>query len=452
MNNLDQLWKFILEEVSKCKEVTALAYDLWIKTLSPVCICNNNLVLLAESQAQRNILQNRHVSHLHAAAKKVYPAVAGIELIVENEREAYSEFVENSAKADVKTPETLSSDFITKYTFDNFVVGKSNEFLAAAAKAVAESPGQKYNPLFIYGGVGLGKTHVMHAIGNYLKQTNPKIKALYISCERFTNELIESLRDSNKSDAMKEFRHRYRNVDVLMIDDIQFIAKTVSTQEELFHTFNDLHSSGKQVIISSDRPPKEITPLEERLRTRFEWGLIADVGQPDFETRMAILQKKALQENYNISNDVLREIAQRVQSNIREMEGLLTKIVSFASLTNRSVNDIEVVHEALKDYGDDKNEAITIDAIANAVIGYFRVDKASLVGKKKNKEIVEPRHMCIYLITELSTMPLESIGHYFGGRDHTTIMHARDKVTAQLKTNSKLSMQVKDLKDLIFKK
>lgn len=448
MNNLEQLWKFVLEEISKWEEVTALAYDLWIKSLTPVCFSSNCLVLLAPNQAQRNIVQSRHKEHLLRAAKKLHPMLVGVEIITEDEKEAYAAHIDGKQNKS----EMLSSDFIAKYTFDNFVVGKSNQFLAAAAKAVAESPGQKYNPLFIYGGVGLGKTHVMHAIGNYLKQNNPQVKALYISCERFTNELIESLRDSNKSDAMKEFRNRYRSVDVLMIDDIQFIAKTVSTQEELFHTFNDLHSSGKQVVISSDRSPKEITPLEERLRTRFEWGLIADVGQPDLETRMAILQKKALQENYNISNGVLMEIAQKVQSNIREMEGLLTKLVSFASLTNRSVNDMDVVNEALKDYGDDRNEAVTIDAIVEATVNYFKVDKASLIGKKKNKEIVEPRQICVYLITELLTMPLTSIGQYFGGRDHTTIMHARDKVTALVKSSAKVATQVRDLRDLIFKK
>ena len=291
----------------------------------------------------------------------------------------------------------------------------------------------------------------MHAIGNRLHHMRPDLKCLYVSSEHFTNNLIEALRDSNQNDEMKRFRAKYRSVDVLMIDDIQFIAKTVSTQEEFFHTFNDLYNLQKQIVITSDRPPKEIKPLEERLRTRFEGGIIADVQPPDLETRIAILQKKAMQENFMASNDLLRTIAEKVQSNVREMEGLLSKVISYATLTGKNADDPVVLNEALKDFKDDKKEIINIDLIVGTVCDYFHVEKDALVGKKKNKEIVEPRQMCIYLITEMLTLPLTSVGQYFGNRDHTTIMHARDKVAGLIQDNDTRTVAViKDIKDKIL--
>ena len=288
------------------------------------------------------------------------------------------------------------------------------------------------------------------AIGNHLMKSKPKFKTLYVSCEKFTNELIEAIRDTNE--AKKAFREKYRSCDVLMIDDIQFVSKTDATQEELFHTFNDLYSAEKQIIISSDRPPKEIQHLEDRLRTRFAWGMIADIKPPDLETRIAILQKKASEQNANVSNDILKVIANNVQTNIRDMEGLLTRVISYASLINHSVIDMDVVKEALKDYTDDQKEMISVDNIIDAVTEYFSIDKEALVGKKKNKEIVEPRQICIYLITEFLTLPLVKIGEVFGGRDHTTILHARNKIEEQCKTDGRISVYVKDLKDMLLKK
>ena len=281
-------------------------------------------------------------------------------------------------------------------------------------------------------------------------KSKPKFKTLYVSCEKFTNELIEAIRDTNE--AKKAFREKYRSCDVLMIDDIQFVSKTDATQEELFHTFNDLYSAEKQIIISSDRPPKEIQHLEDRLRTRFAWGMIADIKPPDLETRIAILQKKASEQNANVSNDILKVIANNVQTNIRDMEGLLTRVISYASLINHSVIDMDVVKEALKDYTDDQKEMISVDNIIDAVTEYFSIDKEALVGKKKNKEIVEPRQICIYLITEFLTLPLVKIGEVFGGRDHTTILHARNKIEEQCKTDGRISVYVKDLKDMLLKK
>lgn len=457
MSKLTELWNAILAEIEKDKEITALAFDLWIKSLEPLCIYSNRLVLVAATEANRNLADKRYHNTITRAIYKVFPSLLDIEIITNDQIESFRDYIDAPVSDDILNIDNLedgrsSSTYITRYNFDTFVVGKSNEFVAAAARAVAENPGSKYNPLFIYGGVGLGKTHLMHAIGNYLRRTNSKLKTLYVSSEKFTNELIEALMGNNRQNVMKLFRKKYRDVDVLMIDDIQFIAKTESTQEEVFHTFNDLYFAGKQIVISSDRPPKEIASLEERLRTRFEGGLIADIRPPDLETRMAILASKALQEKQNISRQVLEIIALKCQTNIREMEGLLTKVLSYAALVNKSPNDLEVINIALKDFADDKKEIITIDSIVNAVVEYFRIDINSLIGKKKNKEIVEPRMICMYLICEFLTVPLVTIGQYFGGRDHTTVIHARDKISSLLTSDERIITFVRDIKDLIMRK
>jgi chromosomal replication initiator protein len=383
--------------------------------------------------------------------QNVFPLLDDVEFITEEQRDLFVSDEEadmwKDTDAFAKEKERDESVFNKKYTFDNFVVGKSNEIAAAVAKAAAENPGKKLNPLFIYGGVGLGKTHLLHAVGNYIQQ-NSDLKTRYVTSERFTNELIESIRDKKNQD----FRKRYRGVDVLMIDDIQFIAKTGVSQEELFHTFNDLYAADKQIVLSSDRPPADISPLEERLRSRFASGMIADIQPPDLETSIAILQKKAQQEHYNINHEILQIIAENVTSNIREMEGFLTRVISYAPLTNRSVNDPVVVQEVLRTYSDDKKELVSADTIIEAITNYFQIDKKELVGKKKNKEIVEPRQICIYLISEFLTLPLTAIGQIFGGRDHTTMIHARDKIAESVKTDKRIAAYVKDLKAMILKK
>lgn len=449
-----QIWKNVLIEIQA--KVTAFAYETWIEGLEPICIHEDNIVLLCESSAKKRVVEERYSDLILESSKKVMPNNVGVLFILENEREKYEKYSEEKVlevNQENIIIEEINNSFSPKCTFDNFVVGKSNEFAAAASKAVAQNPGTKYNPLFIYGGVGLGKTHLLNAIGNHIIKTKPKLKCMYISCERFTNELIEALRGNKHNDEMKEFRKKYRSVDVLMIDDIQFISKTVSTQEELFHTFNDLYYQDKQIIICSDRPPQEISPLEERLRTRFQGGVVADITEPDKETRIAILKSEANAEKQNIKDEILQMIADRVTTNIREMKGVLTKIICYAQLICKNVNDIDVVNSALKDYNEDKAELITIDKIVDSVCKYYpNITKADLVGKKKTKEIVEPRQMCIYLVTELLTMPLLSIGQYFGGRDHTTIMHARDKMTELVANNSKYTTQAKDIKDMIYGK
>ncbi len=440
-----ELWQKMLDELETT--LPALGFDTLVETTVPVSITDGKLILCTNSEVSKSLVQKRFAQQIRLAMQMVLPMLDDVEFITEAQKDLYINKEEVLRPVCHNFEETV---FIKKYTFDNFVVGKSNEFVAAAARAVSEAPGKKFNPLFIYGGVGLGKTHLLHAIGNHLMKSKPKFKTLYVSCEKFTNELIEAIRDT--SEAKKAFREKYRSCDVLMIDDIQFVSKTDATQEELFHTFNDLYSAEKQIIISSDRPPKEIQHLEDRLRTRFAWGMIADIKPPDLETRIAILQKKASEQNANVSNDILKVIANNVQTNIRDMEGLLTRVISYASLINHSVIDMDVVKEALKDYTDDQKEMISVDNIIDAVTEYFSIDKEALVGKKKNKEIVEPRQICIYLITEFLTLPLVKIGEVFGGRDHTTILHARNKIEEQCKTDGRISVYVKDLKDMLLKK
>jgi chromosomal replication initiator protein len=334
-----------------------------------------------------------------------------------------------------------------KYTFDSFVIGNSNRFAHAASLAVAEAPAKAYNPLFIYGGVGLGKTHLMHAIGHYILQNNQKSKVVYVSSEKFTNELINSIKDDKNVD----FRNKYRNIDVLLIDDIQFIAGKERTQEEFFHTFNALHESNKQIILSSDRPPKEIPTLEDRLRSRFEWGLIADIQAPDFETRMAILKKKADVENLNIPNEVMVYIATKIKSNIRELEGALIRIVAFSSLTNKDVS-VELAAEALKDIISSKqSKQVTIDLIQDVVANYFNLKVDDLKSSRRTRNVAFPRQIAMYLSRKLTDMSLPKIGEEFGGRDHTTVIHAYEKISTNLKVDESLQNAVNDLAKRIIK-
>lgn len=452
MVSVKQMWEQIVREIEK--KMSALPFDLFISTLEPICVYKEHtLVLLAPTEANLNIISKKHSPFIKEASKKCFPSLSEVEYILNDELPAYEKYRETlQENPPYEQNGKEEQGFYPSYTFENFVVGRSNEYAAAASRAVAEKPGNKYNPLFIYGGVGLGKTHLMHAIGNYFKQNNEKLKVLYVSADKFVFDLIEMFRDGGKGDTKKNFRNTYRNVDCLMIDDVQYLAKRSSVQEELFHTFNDLYLAGKQIIISSDRPPKEIDSLEERLRTRFESGVIADVKQPDLEMRIAILQKMCLAENVNINKDILQIIAEKITENIRDLKGLLTKVISYAPLTSRDYNNIEVVSAALKDYADDKNEIITMERIAENVCVYFNISKEDLLGKKKNKEIVLPRQVCVYLINEFLSVPLTTIGEFFGGRNHTTIMYSRDKVSNLIKENSSVEKQIKDLKDLILKR
>ncbi len=364
------------------------------------------------------------------------------------EEEAYLK--NNKPKTKVVDSEDQKNPFDPEFTFDNFVVGKCNQYVYAAARAVAENPGRKINPLFIYGGVGLGKTHLLHSIGNYIREYKPNLKIKYVTCEQFTNDYIESLSTSAKMKTNSEFRSKYRNLDVLMVDDIQFIAKKISTQEEFFHTFNELQQNGKQIIICSDRHPKEIETLEDRLRSRMLMGLIQDLQSPDLETRIAILRKKCQLEKYSFDDEAINYIAERVESDIRELKGMLFKAYSLLSLLGKKTVDIFDAREAFSDKNDEKNEGgSSAEQIIEAVCNYFNISKSDITGKKKNKEIVEPRMIAIYLINEMLEMPLVSIGKLFGGRDHTTIMHARDKIGTESKTNKKTQTIINEIKKVL---
>lgn len=335
--------------------------------------------------------------------------------------------------------------FYPRYTFSTFVIGASNRFAHAACLAVAEAPAKSYNPLFIYGGVGLGKTHLMHAVSHLIMERKPELNVMYLSCEQFTNDFITSLRNNTSN----EFRRRYRSIDVLLVDDIQFLAKKESTQEEFFHTFNALHNDGKQIVLSSDRPPREIPTLEDRLRSRFEWGLITDIQPPDLETRVAILQRKAKADHFQVPEDVTFYIANQVDSNIRELEGALIRVVAFSSLINRDI-DLELATEALKDIiSPDQPRTITAQHIQKVIGDHFGLQLQDMKAKNRAKNVVFPRQIAMYLVRELTDLSLPRIGVVFGGRDHTTVLHACEKVSRELEKDIQLRLTVNRLSEAI---
>lgn len=450
MLNINQIWNNILLETES--KVSTLGYDLYVNPLKPVGIYQNSIVLLADTPALKNIVEKNYRALIEKAASTVFPSITKAVIITEDETEKIGKLEKEVnipvSGSFVKNTEDFSQ-FRSDYTFENFVVGESNRYAYAVSSAVAENPGATYNPLFLWGGVGLGKTHLLHAIGNYVKRNKPEKKTIYVTTDNFTNELIELFKDKD-IDARKSFREKYRNVDVLMIDDVQFLAGKEAVQEEFFHTFNELYLKDKQIVICSDRPPREIKDITERLRTRFSTGVVADIQPPDFETRIAILQKKCLAKNKSVGIDVLSMIAEKITTNIRDMEGVLSRIISYANLVGGDCNDMNIVTDALKDYTESSKETVSIDNVVQATCDYYNLDKEALIGKKKNKEIVVPRQICIYLICDILSIPLISIGQYFGGRDHTTIMHARDKISEEIKKNGNIAAQVQDIRDKIY--
>ena len=438
-------------------EVSTITFDLWIKPLEPVDVDENKLILLAPSELCRDNINRSLRPVITRVLTGVNPLFTGIDILIPSEM-SQNRMADDEPEEEPEQPETASPSpqmdatvLNHRYTFDNFVVGECNKFAVAAARAVAEKPGEQYNPLFIYGGAGLGKTHIMHAIGNYIRKHDQHKKVLYVSSEKFVNDLIASIRA--KSGSTVDFREKYRSADVLMIDDIQFISKKESTQMEMFHTFNDLYQANKQIIFASDRSPKEIPDLEERLRTRFEWGLIADVQPPDLETRIAILQKKSQIEKYYVPEEVLNFMAQRIDSNIREMESLLNKVILLSKLYDKPIS-VELAAEAFKDYAPKtKDEALTPDDVIEATLKlYPGLSREELLGKKRDKDIVEPRMICIYLISELLPLPLTSIGAVMGGRDHTTVMHSKNKVAGLISRDERVKSKVEDIRNMVYKK
>lgn len=446
---LNNLWEQALNIIKG--EISEISFNTWIKSCTPISISDNILKLSVPNEFTKGILDTRYKDLLIQALKIVTSRKFKIEFYLEsdleeekeNEEKQKEEKKENTNDVDgsIVVSDEMSATLNPKYTFQSFVIGNSNRFAHAASLAVAESPAKAYNPLFIYGGVGLGKTHLMHAIGHYILQENPKAKVVYVSSEKFTNELINAIKDYKN----EEFRNKYRKVDVLLIDDIQFIAGKERTQEEFFHTFNALHEENKQIILSSDRPPKEIPTLEDRLRSRFEWGLIADIQPPDFETRMAILKKKADVEGLNVPNEVMVYIATKIKSNIRELEGALIRIIAYSSLTNRDVS-VDLASEALKDIISNKESApVTVKTIQESVANYYNLRIEDLKSQRRTRNIAYPRQIAMYLSRKLTDMSLPKIGEEFGGRDHTTVIHAYEKISENLKTDEGLQSMINDI-------
>ena len=426
-------------------EMTTISYTTWIKSLEIESINDNKIVLVALSKMQKDAIESRLFELVSNTFNFITNKTCEIKIIEKTEDNLSQPVVEE--KTDFANTENYSNSFLNpKYTFDNFVIGNNNKFAQAAACAVADSPATAYNPLFIYGGVGLGKTHLMHAIGNKIIQNNPNTKILYVTSEQFMNELINSIKDVNYKNEL--FRNKYRNIDVLLIDDFQFIAGKRMGQEEFFHTFNTLHQNGKQIIISSDKPPRDIPLLEERLKSRFEWGILADISMPDYETRLAILRKKVQTDKIIIDDYILSVIATKIDSNIRELEGALNKIVAYAALTHSQIT-IEIAEKAINDIVLQKEKVISADYIQEVVSKYFNIDKKDLISSKRSNDIAYPRQIAMYLCRTVGQMSLPKIGADFGNRDHTTVMHAVTKIEKELKEKTNTRLIVESVKNII---
>ena len=442
MHEIETRWKEIKETIRTERELSDVAYNTWIAPLEIFKVENNVVVILIPSYQIHSLdyISKKFKFDFKVAVSEMMDSEYEIKFILENEK-IKKEPAKESAPLYNFNYENAKLN--PKYTFDTFVVGSNNKFAHSASLAVAESPGITYNPLFLYGGPGLGKTHLMQAIGNFILKENPDTKVLYVSSEDFTNEVIESIRSGNAA-KMSKLRDKYRTVDVLMVDDVQFIIGKESTQEEFFHTFNALYSQGKQIILSSDRPPKEMETLEERFRSRFECGIKADIQSPDFETRMAILQKKAEFETYakNIDIEIIKYIATNIKSNIRELEGAFNKVIAFSKL-NKAELTLSLAEEAIKDMiYPDKPKEITPSLIINVVAEHFGVSIEDIVSKKRNKEIVIPRQVYMYLCRELTDVSLDNIGNNIGGKDHSTVMHGIEKIKEDINNNEELRNKI----------
>jgi len=431
---IKELWKKILKIIKD--ELSPQAYNSWFSQTKLIKFENDELVISAPGDFCKEWLEKHYAGFIKDILKRVLGSEDNLIIKFKAADQKASPPVSSSIDSEKKIikPENIiksdSLDLNPRYTFNSFVIGNDNRFAHAACLAVAQSPAKAYNPLFVYGGVGLGKTHLMQAIGNYIKlnTAKSKINVLYISSEKFTNELINSIRD----DRTVAFRNKYRNVDVLLIDDIQFLTGKERTQEEFFHTFNTLYESNKQIVITSDRPPKDITTLEERLISRFEWGLTTDIQPPDFETRIAILRKKAQAENLNIPGEVIDFIAEKIPSNIRQLEGALTKLIAFSTFTKKDLT-VSLSQNILKDILPLENKKISIDQIQKVVSDYYTIKINSLLSKKRTKDVVLARQIAIYLSRELTDLSLSSVGEVFGRRDHTTIIHSYTKIKDKIK-------------------
>ena len=451
MHFIGENWDMIKQTIHKEYDLTNISYTTWIEPLQFSDVRNDTVYIqIPAGQAHAlNYISNKYSSYFKVTISEMMDHDYEVSFILEKEKN-------RDLEADFKSPSSNTgnvnyeqANLNPKYKFDTFVVGNNNKFAHSACLAVAESPGNAYNPLFIYGGPGLGKTHLMHSIGHFILEQNPEMKVLYVTSESFTNEVIESIRSGNAT-AMTKLREKYRTVDVLMIDDIQFIIGKESTQEEFFHTFNVLHSAGKQIVISSDKPPKEMETLEERFRSRFDWGLIADIQPPDYETRMAILKKNAENFNRKIDDEIFQYIATNIKSNIRELEGAFNRIIAKSKIENQSEITLDLAEDALKDIiNPDKPKEITPSLIIEVVAEQFGVSPEDITSKKRNSEFVQPRQVVMYLCRKLTDTSYVNIGKLLGKKDHTTIIHGVNKIEDELESNQELAYKVETIKKKI---
>ncbi len=452
MSSVQENWELIKKTVKKEYDLTDISFNTWIMPLKLHTVENDivKIIIPSDQGHALNYISNKYKSYFQVTISEMMNHMYDVQFMLEKELDD-----EDSLSPDkTKTKDPVyninyeNANLNSKYKFDTFVVGSNNKFAHSAALAVAESPGEAYNPLYLYGGAGLGKTHLMHSIGHFILEQNPKTKVLYVTSETFTNEVIESIRSGNSA-AMNKLREKYRTVDVLMVDDVQFIIGKESTQEEFFHTFNVLHTAGKQIVLSSDKPPKEMETLEERFRSRFEWGLTCDIQAPDYETRMAILRKNA--ENYDkkVDDQIIQYIATNIKSNIRELEGAFNRIIAKSKIENQSVITLELAEDALKDIiNPDVKREITPELIINIVSEDFGVNPDDITSKKRSAEFVLPRQVCMYLCRNLVDISLNDVASILNKKDHTTVIHGIKRIEADIKTNSSLKERI----DIITKK
>ena len=447
MDHILDKWDDILNTVKTEYDISPVSFNTWIKPLEVYGVDGDTLYILVPAvQMTLNYIAKKYSLPL----KVVIAEITGIEYDIKFILPEQASSIQTSSnKEKKKNPSQIAekSNLNPNYTFDTFVVGSNNRFAQSASLAVAESPGESYNPLYIYGGPGLGKTHLMHSIGHFILEGNPNAKVLYVTSEDFTNEVIDSIRSGNAS-AMNKFREKYRAIDVLMVDDVQFIIGKESTQEEFFHTFNALHSAGKQVILTSDKPPKEMETLEERIRSRFEWGLMADIGVPDYETRMAILRKKTEADDMDLSDDILNYIANNIKSNVRELEGALNKLLAYSNLEKTPITMEIAVKELHNIITPNKPREITPQLIIEVVSEHFQISLDQMISKNRSNNIARPRQIAMYLCKTMTDIPLDSIGALLGGRDHSTIIHGINKIGDEYEANP----QTKSLIETIKKK
>ena len=437
MDKILEKWDKILQEVKEEYEMTDVSFNTWLKPLTVSEVNNDKLYILVPLEKMaRDFIEKKYMLPIKVAVVNQTGKDYDIEFILPEQEKKIKSSYHTATAQTVSDNISDSLNLNPNYTFDTFVVGNNNRMAQAASLAVAENPGEVYNPLFLYGGVGLGKTHLMHSIAHFIHSNRPDAKILYVSSETFTNELIDAIRNGKNNNggntaALSKFREKYRNIDVLLIDDIQFIIGKESTQEEFFHTFNELRDARKQIVISSDKPPKDMETLEERIRSRFEWGLTADIGSPDYETRMAILKRKAEMDNFELDDEIFSYIANNIKSNIRELEGALNKLMAFSNLVQMPITMDLAVKELQNVISPDKPNEITPQLVLDVVCEHFQVSLDQLKSKSRSSNIARPRQIAMYLCKNMTDISLDGMGELLGGRDHSTVIHGVNKITEE---------------------